>query len=177
MRGLNVIGEISILITSRAQTFHWAGYGLMLHIPKQCELIKVGIPVQFTLNPSRPITVELQHCATSSQTSRLSFARCSHYSLPYNFDFLQERDFRIHLRNFSFIAAVLFGDDVKYYMPVSTTWNRENLRRIHFLITKSFEAHATVCFHSIYFLNQCSFYSVDHCCYCIIITGSQKGVR
>ena len=71
---------------------------------------------------------------------------------------------------------MLFGDDVKYYMPVSTTWDRENLRRIHFLVTKSFEAHATVCFIQFIFLNQCSFYSFDHCCYCVIITGSQKGV-
>ena len=185
LRGLNVIGEVSILITSKAQTFHWAGYGLKLHIPqealpaglKQCELIiKVGISGQFKLpqntslvSPvywihseplcefSKPITVELQHCATSSQTSSLRFVRCSHYSLPYNFEILQIGSFspdeygRIPLRNFSYLATVLFGDDIKYFANVYYLWSGENLRRIHFVITKDLEAHATVCSFDFFF--------------------------
>ena len=50
------VGEISVLITSKAQSFHWAGYGLKLNIPqealpgslKECKIIKVGIPGQRT---------------------------------------------------------------------------------------------------------------------------------
>ena len=183
LRGLNVIGEISVLITSKAQTFHWVGYGLKLHIPqgalpaglKQSELtIKVGISGQFTLPQntslvsavywlhseyqcefSQPIIVELQHCAKSSQTSKLSFARCSHYSFPYNFEILQEGNFsldaygRIQLRNFSLITvlkSLIFGvDDVRYHAWVYYLWRDENQRKIHFLITKDLEAHATVC--------------------------------
>ena len=122
---------------------------------------------------SQPITVELQHCATSLQTSCLRFARCSDYSLPYNFEILQEGDFspdeygRIQLHNFSLIAVLkslplltwIFGaDDVKYYASAYYLWIGENLRKIHFVITKDLEAHATVCssiFKSMFFL-QCS---------------------
>ena len=180
LRGLNVIGEIRILITSKAQTFHWVGYGLKLHIPqdalpvglKQCELvIKVGISGQFALPQntslvsavywlhsenqcefSKPLILELQHCATSSKTSRLSFARCSHYSPPYNFEILEEGDFspdgygRIQLHNFSLYTVLMnliFG--VKYHARVYYLWREENQRNIHFVVTKDLEAHATVC--------------------------------
>ena len=185
LRGLNVIGEISVLITSKAQTFHWAGFGLKLHIPqgaipvglKLCELIiKVGISGQFTLPKntslvsavywlqseyqcefSQPIIVELQHCATSS--SRLSFARCSHYSFPYNFEILEGGDFSrdaygsIQLCNFSLfgilkklplLSWILGADDIKYHARIYYLWREENQRKIHFVITKDLEAHATV---------------------------------
>ena len=188
LRGLNVIGEISVLITNKAQIYHWAGYGLKLHILqgalpaglKQCELIvKVGISGQFALPQntslvsavywlhseplcefSKPLILEIQHCVTSSQKSRLSFARCSHYSPPYNFEILEEGDFspdtygHIQLRSFSLIALLknlpllrwIFGaDDVKYRARVYYLWKEENLRKIHFVITKDLEAHATVC--------------------------------
>ena len=44
------VGEISVLITSKAQSFHWAVYGVKLNIPqealpgslKECKIIKVG---------------------------------------------------------------------------------------------------------------------------------------
>ena len=109
---------------------------------------------------SKPIIVELQHCAASSQTSRLRFARCSDYRLPYNFEILQEGDFssdeygRIQLRQFSLIAMLMnlplltwiFGaEDIKYHARVYYLWNEENQRKIHFVITKDLEAHATVC--------------------------------
>jgi len=188
LRGLNVIGEISVLITSKAQIFHWEGYGLKLHIPqealpvglKQCELIvKVGISGQFTLPQntslvsavywlhgepqcefSQPLILEIEHCATSSQKSRLNFARCSHYSLPYNFEILEEGNFSsdaygcIQLHSFSLITVLkslpllkwIFGaDDVKYRARVYYLWREENRREIHFLITKDLEAHAKVC--------------------------------
>ena len=177
-----VIGEISVLITSKAQTFHWEGYGLKLLVPpgalppgmKQCELlIKVAISGQFTLPQntslvsavywfhsepqcefSQPLTLEIQHCATSSQTSRLCFAKCSHTSLPYNFDILEGGDFsedaygRIQLRTFSLITVLkwLFGlDDLKYHASIYHLWKGENRREIHFVVTKNLEAHATVC--------------------------------
>ena len=147
---------------------------------KQCELlIKVGISGQFALPQntslvsavywlhcenqcefSKPLMLEIQHCVTSSQTSRLRFARCSHYSLPYNFEILEGGDFsldtygHIQLCSFSLITVLkslpllrwIFGaDDVKYRARVYYLWRKENLREIHFVITKDLEAHATVC--------------------------------
>ena len=139
---------------SPARLIPSTGYGLKLHIPQgalpvglnQCELIiKVGISAQFALPQntslvstvywfhseyqcefSQPIIVELQHCAASSQTSRPRFAQSSYYSLPYDFEILQEGGFslgRIQLRNLSLITVLkslplltwIFGaDDVKY---------------------------------------------------------------
>ena len=186
---LDVIGETSVLITSKAQTFHWEGYGLKLLVPpgalppgmKQCELlIKVAISGQLTLprntclvsavywfhsEPqcefSQPLTLEIQHCATSSRTSRLNFAKCSHTSLPYNFDILEGGDFsqdaygRIQLHGFSLIAVLkglpwltwLFGpDDLKYHAMVYYLRKGENRREIHFVVTNDLETHATVRF-------------------------------
>ena len=108
-------GETSILVTNQAQTFHWVGCGLKLHIPQgtlpagleKCQLqIKVGLSGHFKLPEnsslvsavywldseprckfSQPITVEMQHCVKPSHTSRLSFvhAKCSQVQLPYDF--------------------------------------------------------------------------------------------
>ena len=115
LRGLDVTGETSILVTNQAQTFRWAGYGLKLHIPqgalpaglKECRfLMKVGLSGQFKLpentslvsavywldsDPrckfSQPITLEMQHCVKQTRTSKLSFvhAKCSQVQLPYAF--------------------------------------------------------------------------------------------
>ena len=108
-------GETSILVTNQAQTFHWVGYGLKLHISQgtlpagleKCRLlIKVGLSGHFKfpentslvsavywLNSepqckfSQPITVEMQHCAKCTHKSTLSFvhAKCSQVQLPYDF--------------------------------------------------------------------------------------------
>ena len=112
-------GETSILVTNQAQTFHWAGYGLKLHIPpaalpaglKECRLlIKVGLSGHFKFPKntslmsavywldsepqckfSEPITVEMQHCVKPTHTSNLSFvyAKCSQTNLPYEFNTLK----------------------------------------------------------------------------------------
>ena len=145
--------------TSLVSAVYW------LHGEPQCEF-------------SQPLILEIEHCATSSQKSRLSFARCSHYSLPYNFEILEEGNFSldaygcIQLRSFSLITVLkslplltwIFGaDDVKYCARVYYLWREENQREIHFVITKDLETHATVC--SFNFVNRCSFHSVDHYCY------------
>ena len=115
LRGLDVTGETSIVVTNQAQTFHWAGYGMKLHIPsatlptglEECRLfIKVGLSGHFKFprntslmsavywldsEPqckfSQPITVEMQHCVKPTHTSNLSFvhAKCSQAQLPYVF--------------------------------------------------------------------------------------------
>ena len=118
-----MIGEASVRVTNKSQNFHWVGYGLKLHIPEkalpthleECKLlIKVGISGQFALPQntslvsavywldseprckfSKHLTVEIQHCALSSQMSRLNFAvaRCSQSPLPYTFKILKGGEF------------------------------------------------------------------------------------
>ena len=182
------------MITNKARIFRWEGYGLNLLIPpgalppgmNQCELIiKVAISGKFTLPQntslasavywlhsepqcefSQPLTLEIQHCATSSQTSRLSFAKSSHTSLKYHsFDILQGGDFsqdacgRMQLHSFSLITVLkslpwltwLFGpDDLKYHARVYYLWKGENRREIHFVVTKDLETCTTVSFLSLF---------------------------
>ena len=118
LRGVDVIGETSLMVTNEAQSFYWRGYGLKLHIPQgalpksesMCTInIKVGISGHFQIHPSHTLasavywlystvkkfskffTLEVQHCSKRSPSSRLSFimAKCSQKELPYTFEPLQ----------------------------------------------------------------------------------------
>ena len=112
---MDIVAETSFLVTNKAQTFHWAGYGLKLHIPEgalpagleECKLlIKVGLYGQFEFPQntslvsavywldSEPrckfswlLTLEIQHCVKPTHTSKLNFvrAKCSQTHLPYKF--------------------------------------------------------------------------------------------
>jgi len=122
---MDVVGVPSFLITNQAQTFHWAGYGLKLHIPQgslptgleECRIyIKVGLSGEFEFpqdtslvsavywidsKPRRrfaqPIRMELQHCSKSNQSSKLSIvhAKCSQETLPYTFTRMEEGEFKL----------------------------------------------------------------------------------
>ena len=183
LRGVDVIAEASVLISNQAKTFHWAGSGLKLHVPQgalpagleECKfLIKVGISGHFTLPQNTslvsavywldseprckfllPLTLEIQHCAMSSQTSRLSFARCSQKNLPYTFHILEGGEFSslscygcIQLQHFSLVTLVkkwIMGEDnVRYRASLYYIRREVNLRDIHFVITKDQEVHLTV---------------------------------
>ena len=191
--GVAIIGETSCTITNKAQTFELTDYGMRLCIPpnalpsdtvEQCELlIKVGIsgPFLLPLNTSlvsavywldtkpqckflQPLTLEIQHCAMTSQTSRLSFARCSQDSLPYTFEILEGGKFSsqsnygsIQLDSFSMFAqllkqylpsltgiGILKETSIKYRARLLYLRSGVCLRDIHFVITKDLKAHATV---------------------------------
>lgn len=183
------------MVFNQSQIFNWEGYGVKLHIPqgmlpgslKECKLlIKVGLSGKFEFPQktslvsavylidseprckfSQPLTLEMQHCVQSSQTSRLNFARCSRNSPPYTFEILEGGEFssqsaygRIQLQSFSLIALLLtmlpwwariFGDEnVKYRARLYYLMKRVDRREIHFLITKDLDTYATVrCFYLI----------------------------
>ena len=184
LRGMDVVGVTSLLITNQAQTFHWAGYGLKLHIPQgslptdleECRLhIKVGLSGEFEFPQntslvsavywidseprrrfSKPIRMELQHCSTSNQSSKLSIVRamCSQEILPYTFIPMEEGEFSllesnsygsIQLSHFSMFGVIQEGGEDPqycagfYYRRITPT-----VRRVHFVITKDLEAFNTV---------------------------------
>ena len=182
-----MIAETSVLVTNQSQTFHWAGYGLKLHIPQkalpanleECKLlIKVGLSGQFALPEetsfvsavywldseprckfSQPLTIEVQHCAKSSQISKLTFAiaRCSQSDLPYTFKLLEGGKFSTHstygciqLDHFCLLALVkwliLGEDNVKYRASLYYLMKNVVQREIYFVITKDQEAYTTVCY-------------------------------
>ena len=184
LRGMDVVGVTSLLITNRAETFHWPGYGLKLHISQgslptgleECRLhIKVGLSGEFKFphntflvsavywidsEPrcrfSKPIRMELQHCSTSNQGSKLSIvhAKCSQEILPYTFTPMKGGEFSplepnsygsIQLSHFSMIGVTQEGGEDPqycagfYYRRITPT-----VRRVHFVITKDLEAFNTV---------------------------------
>ena len=182
-----MIGEASVRVTNQSQNFHWVGYGLKLHIPEkalpthleECKLlIKVGISGQFALPEntslvsavywldseprctfSKHLTVQIQHCALSSQTSRLNFAvaKCSQSPLPYTFKILKGGEFSnqstygcIELQQFSLITLLkrilLGGENVRYRASLYYLRRGVAQRDIHFVITRDQETHATVCY-------------------------------
>lgn len=112
------------MVTCEAQTFHWSGYGLKVHVPhaslpagkKECNIdIRVGLTGQFEFPEGnelvsavywlyspvkfvQPLTVEMQHCAkpTAIPSLRFVIAKCSQKDLPYKFKFLQGGVFTAH---------------------------------------------------------------------------------
>ena len=184
---MDVIAETSVPVTNTAQTFYWAGYGLKLHIPEgvlpvnmeECRIfIKVGLSGQFELPDntsivsavywldseprckfSQPLTLEIQHCAKSCQTPRLSFARSSQESPPYTFKMLEGGEFSnvsaygcMQFHSFALITQLLSRlpwwtriESVKYRARLYYLMSREHQREIHFMVTKDLDSHATVC--------------------------------
>ena len=176
-RGLDVIGETSFMVFSnRAQSFDWVGYGVKLHVPQdvlppnmeECRLlIKVGLSGKFALPPdltlmsaiywldteprckfSKPITLEVQHCANCTQGSQLSFvhAKCSQKELPYSLKILEGGVFSPHtsygsvqLNHFSF-AAVAGNGEPQYCARLYYTVNDLTTWTAHFVITKNLDA-------------------------------------
>jgi len=185
---VKVIEKTSIIITSQAQTINCKGYGLKLHIPQyslppdfeQCRLLIKVISGQFKLPEntflvsavywldsepgiifSKHLTVEIQHCATS--TSRLSFVSAKH--LHDTFDAVEKGEFshgsvygRVQLNHFSLWGIVckmsdwLTGNQQLLYCGHLYYMNKEiNLRHIHYVITKNLEVDITVSFKSAWF--------------------------
>ena len=176
-----------MLMTRQAQTFHWSDYGLKLHIPqgalpssiKKCELLvkrvtssQFSLPQNTTLvsavywldiEPqckfSKPLRVEIEHCAAPSETSRLSFAICSQNSPPYTFMMQKKGEFdnqsgNIQLQTFAVMTGLVKRPDIKYFARLYTMWKGVDQREIYFVITKDLEAHVTVCYSN----SLCSLY-------------------
>ena len=111
-----MIGEKQLIVLTQGVSLNWKGYGLRLHIPKgslppgmgECRIkISISLSGQFQLPDNsallspvfwvsapckftKPVTLEIQHCALREDEtvlSDLSFvsAKCSQRDLPYRF--------------------------------------------------------------------------------------------
>ncbi len=180
--GVEVVASTCVIVTNSPQTFHWVGYGFKLTIPQgslpagvhQCRLdIKASVAGQyqfpenlqlvsgvFWVHPlplcqfKQQLTVEINHCARITSSTKLSFvrARCSQESLPYTFKQLEGRgSFTEHssygsleLNQFSGLAVI--GEDVEREYIASLYYQQCDPRtlEIHFVITWDVEAHITV---------------------------------
>ena len=150
--GVEVCGEKTIIIySSRTQQITWEGYGLKLHIARgslpagmeQCTIsIKASLDGQYEFPENshlvsavfwlccknvqkfiKPITVEIQHCATSENV-KLNFVKavCSQKQLPYTFkclggNFASNSSFGvIELNSFSGIGVTQVGSKERNYL-------------------------------------------------------------
>ena len=121
--GVEVVGEEELLVTNKTISFHWKDYGFKLHVPENALPegtpeyvfnIKASLSGQFELpkgyelvsavywvtTPGRftkPVTIEVQHCANFIEASQLHFVRtsCSQKSLPYKFEMIDGGSFSL----------------------------------------------------------------------------------
>ncbi|XP_064401962.1 uncharacterized protein LOC135347816 isoform X2 [Halichondria panicea] len=180
--GVEVVGSTCVIVTNSPQTFHWVGYGFKLTIPQgslpagvdQCRLeIKASVAGQyqfpdnlqlvsgvFWIHPlplcrfQQQLTVEIQHCAKMTSSTKLSFVRahCSQESLPYTFKQLEGRgSFTEHssygclsVNHFSSYAIAAEGDvDLLYVASLYYLKADPRTVEIHFTINVDDEIHNT----------------------------------
>ena len=112
--GVEVVSEKKLVVTNEAMNFQWKDHGFKLHIPETTlpkgiseylvdikaslagqfelpvgyELVSavywVATPGKFT----KPVTIEVQHCANFNEPGQLHFVRtsCTQKFLPYKFE-------------------------------------------------------------------------------------------
>ncbi len=172
-----------MIVTNSPQTFHWVGYGFKLTIPQgslpvgvdQCRLdIKASVAGQYQFpknlqlvsgvfwvrpHPSgrfqQQLTVEIQHCAKMTSSTKLSFVRahCSQKNLPYTFQQLEGRgSFTedssygcLSVNHFSSYAIAAEGDvDLQYVASLYYLKADPRTIEIHFTINVDDEIHNAV---------------------------------
>ena len=113
--GVDVCGETSFVITNSAQPFEWEEFGLKIYVsegtlpegvarcvvtvqasiagqyqfPKNIHLVSAAFVLRCdpVCKFAKAVTMEMDHCAKSADTSKLSFVRavCTQETLPYVF--------------------------------------------------------------------------------------------
>ena len=182
LRGVEVCGEMTVVVHStHGKQITWPGYGLRLNIPKgclpedmeQCSInIKASLAGQYEFPENshlvsaifwlrcedvhkftKPITVEIQHCARSENITNLSFIRaiCSQEQLPYTFKQLPGGNFTSHssygvieLNYFSGVGVTQEGSEDREYCSQLFYLGKANQCKIHFVVSWNVEAHLTV---------------------------------
>lgn len=181
LKGADICGEISIIVySSQSQQFEWEGYGLKLLIHedslpagmKQCTInIKASVAGQYEFPENcylvsavfwfrcetvhqftKPITVEIQHCAKPKMISKLRFVRavCSQKNLPYTFkpksggDFANKSCGIFDLNSFSAVAITQSESEERDYC--STLFHRPEkmISVLFYVIVWNTEAHLNV---------------------------------
>ena len=121
--GVEVVGEVKLVVTNEGMSFHWKDHGFKLHVPENAlpesiseytVNIKASLAGQFELPEgyelvsalywvitpgsfTKPITIEIQHCANFSDPNQLLFVCTDHAqkSLPYKFEVIDGGSFTI----------------------------------------------------------------------------------
>ena len=182
--GVDVCAETTVIITNNPQTFIWEKFGLKLHIPKgclpedvkQCTInIKASLAGHYKFSKdailvsgifwlrceprcrfNMPVSIEIEHCAESENTSKLTFVKalCSQKNLPYTFteiggQFNEKSSYGIlELSSFSGLAVLLRGSRGREYSARLFYLNlTAYMYEIHMVITWNTKLHLAVSVH------------------------------
>ncbi len=183
LAGVEIVATTSVVLTNSFTTINWAGHGFRLTVPQdslpagvdQCQLdIVASIAGQyqfpdnlqlvsgvFWVRPGAPgpfrqqLTVEIQHCAKMTSSTKLSFVRahCSQERLPYTFkqvkgggSFTEHSSYgSLEVTHFSAHAIAAEGPVDLLYVA-SLYYFKPNLQTIdiYFTISQDEEIHNTV---------------------------------
>ena len=184
IHGVEVIGETDLVISTKECFFEWDGHGLRLGISEdslptdmdECRInIKASLSGPFLLPEDsdllspvfwisalckfkKPVTLELQHCASREEASfaDLNFisTKCSQKTLPYTFKQLDGGRFStdssygsIQLSHFSGITVTGRKRTPRSYCAqIYYTIKKEASDwTVYFIITKDLDVLKTVC--------------------------------
>ena len=121
--GVEVVSEVELVVTNEGMNFQWKDHGFKLHVPENAlpesiseysVNIRVSLAGQFELPEgyelvgavywvktpgkfTKPITIEVQHCANFSDPKQLCFVSTGHAktSIPYKFKVIDEGKFTL----------------------------------------------------------------------------------
>ena len=185
IRGAEVVGEEELVVTNEGMTLQLIDHGFKLHVPENALLegiskysvnIKVSLTGQFEIPDgyelvsavywvrirgkfSKPVTIEVQHCANFSNPNQLCFVRtsCAQKSLPYKFEIIDGGSFSLGNRygalSTTDFSGIGIAKEVKpgehscqYYAQVYFTVKnlKDYLYYCHFVVTKDLEMCLTV---------------------------------
>ena len=183
IRGVEVVGKTEFTVSTQGGHFEWDGYGLKFHIPEgslpggtgncmvnvraspsgqfqlpeDSDLLSpvfwISAPCKFT----KPVTLEIQHCALREHKAVLSdlrfvSAKCSQKDLPYRFEHLDGGVFTTHssygsiqLNHFSGVGVTGSEETPRLYCAhLYHTIKQIDDWRYYLAITQDLEAHITV---------------------------------
>ena len=186
LSGVDVCAETTVIITNNPQTFIWEKFGLRLRIPKgclpedvkQCTInIKASLAGNYEFPKDTilvsgvfwlrceprcrfnvPVSIEIEHCAESENTSKLTFVKalCSQKDLPYTFreiggQFNKSSYGILELNSFSGLAILLRGSQGREYSARLFYLNQTVYTyEIHMVITWNIKLHRAVSVYKTY---------------------------
>lgn len=195
LRGVAVCGETTLIVCNSPQSFDWDDFGIKIQIFEdslppgvtQCKvMIKASLAGHYKFDdgtylvsavywfhcePSckflRPLSVEMQHCASRANVPQLSFASAvyTERELPYIFKPVHYSNFTnrssygiVDVNDFSGYAITQSGSDEQRYIANVLYKKIENCNNsfyLYFVVVRNLQAYLTAvsyCMAQLYFL-------------------------
>ena len=178
--GAEVVGEVDLVVTNEAMNFQWKDHGFKLHVPENAlpesiteysVNIRVSLVGQFELPENyelvsavywvktpgkftKPVVIEVQHCANFNNPNQLCFVctSCIQKSLPYKYKVVNGGSFVFDKKygvlsttNFSGIGVAKKVEPSEHSCQycAQVYYTVKNLRNYlyycHFVVTKDLE--------------------------------------